>query len=133
MPTNTPIPTLATGNVLSATQWNYLTALNGALALFRTSSVGITGATPPVAAAPNFYMQAGYTPVTFSAASGTLTFPAAFPNGILCVIANINVATGASQLAFNTASVSSVTWQAYSPSGTALNAAAYVNWIAIGW
>ena len=133
MPTNTPIPTKSVGNVLAAADWNYLTPLNTALALFRTSSIGITGATPPAVTAPNFYIQAGYSSVTFSAASGTLTFPAAFPNGILCVVGNINVGTGASQLAMNTASVSSVTWQAYSPSGTALNAAAYVNWVAIGW
>ena len=83
MPTNPAIPTLATGNVLSATQWNYLTALNGGLGLL--GAVGpLVGTLPPVSA-PNFQIQAGRMTVTCSAANFSFSWPTAFPNGLLAV------------------------------------------------
>ena len=83
MPTNPTIPTLATGNVLSATQWNYLTALNGGVGLLGAVSP-LVGTLPPVSA-PNFQMQAGRMTVTCSAANFSFSWPTAFPNGLLAV------------------------------------------------
>ena len=133
MPTNTSIATKSTGNVLAAGDWNALTVLNTTLALFKTSTTGSAGATPPAVTAPNFLVQAGYNVLTFASASGTLTFPSAFPNGILCVIGNVNPASGASQLCVTSSSTTQAVFQAYSPTGGAASGSHYVNWIAIGW
>ena len=133
MPTNTSIATKSTGNVLAAGDWNALTVLNTTLGLFKTSATGSTGATPPAVTAPNFLIQAGYNSLTFASASGTLTFPAAFPNGILCVVANVAPSTGYSQLCVTSSSTTQAVFQAYSPTGVAASGAAYVNWVAIGW
>ena len=92
MPTNPAIPTLATGNVLSATQWNYLTALNGGVGLL--GAVGpLVGTLPPVTA-PNFQMQAGRMAVTCSAANFSFSWPTAFPNGLLAVFMQGETASG---------------------------------------
>ena len=142
MPTETTIPTLSTGNVLSAAERNYLTPLNTGVGLFGVTGIGVTGATPPGTTAPNFLIQAGYTSVTFSAASGTLTFPTAFPNGILMVSGTVTNSAGAAMLSLTTASTSTATFQAYEAVGTssggtatltAFNTSSYVSWIAIGW
>ena len=84
MPTNTAIPTLATGNVLTAAEWNDLTVLNTSGGLFDTVG-GFVGSVPPTTA-PNFLFQPGYTAPTFTGGFGGITFGTAFPNGLLTVI-----------------------------------------------
>ena len=47
----------------------------------------LDGGSPPAAGTGPFYVQTGYQAVTFSGGAGTLTWPTAFPNGVLgCAI-----------------------------------------------
>ena len=92
MPTNTTIPTLSTGNVLTAGEWNDLTVLNSAVGLL-AAGPSFTGSTPAVTA-PNFQIIAGYASPTFSGGFGGITFPGGgFPNGL--VAATMTAYTGA--------------------------------------
>ena len=84
MPTNPAIPTLATGNFLSATQWNYLTALNTGIGLYGVSGT-LVGSAPAVTA-PNALIQTGYVVPTFSAGLGSFSLGTAFPNSLLSIV-----------------------------------------------
>jgi len=131
MPTNPAIPTLATGNVLSATQWNYLTALNGAVGL-----LGATGplvGTLPALTAPNFQMQAGRVTVTCSAANFSFSWPTAFPNGLLAVFMQ-GEATGAPLVINNTgSSTKSLAVGQLFVSGAAFTGGTQLHFLAIGF
>ena len=131
MPTNPAIPTLATGNVLSATQWNYLTALNGGLGLL--GAVGpLVGTLPPVSA-PNFQIQAGRMTVTCSAANFTFSWPTAFPNGLLAVFMQ-GEATGSPVVINNTASsTKSVAVGQLYVGGAAFTGGTQLHFLAIGF
>ena len=131
MPTNPAIPTLAIGNVLSATQWNYLTALNGGLGLL--DAVGpLVGTLPPVSA-PNFQMQAGRMAITCSAANFSFSWPTAFPNGLLAVFMQ-GESSGAPVVINNSASsTKSLAVGQLFVGGAAYTGAAGINFIAIGF
>jgi hypothetical protein len=83
-----------------------------------------------------FVWQAGRDTVSFSTGVGALTFPTAFPNGVIAFVANLAV-TGVGTLAYTTVTASTANlWAATSASGAApvaLNTSANVSWIAIGW
>ena len=135
MPTNTPIPTKSVGNVLAAADWNYLTPLNTMVGLYGAG--GAMSGTPPVRTAPNFLIQSGMAAIAFVAGAGTLTFPVAFPNGLLSVITIIHAPTSSSSstcgpVSGGTFSGSSVSlWAAIN--GSSLSSTYNVNYIAIGW
>ena len=136
MPTNPAIPTLATGNVLSATQWNYLTALNGGLGLNGVGAALVTTTTIPTAQTPSFQMQAGS--FTGSPAAGliTLTFPTAFTGGLLTVLATVGDATaGFTQIQIQPGwSKTAVTFGCFTSTGAVVAATPIrINYIAIGW
>ena len=136
MPTNPAIPTLATGNVLSATQWNYLTALNGGLGLDGVGGALVTTTTIPTAQTPSFQMQAGS--FTGSPVAGliTLTFPTAFTGGLLTVLATVGDATASfTQIQIQSGfSKTAVTFGCFTNTGAAVAATPIrINYIAIGW
>jgi hypothetical protein len=135
MPTNTTIPTLATGNVLTAGEWNDLTPLNKTVGLYGVTSLALVG-TPPAVTAPNFYIQAGRSSVTLTSGTGTITFPSAFPNGLIVFHAICNNGAGASQIAINSGTaptLSAVSIVMYTPSGSTATGTHDVQWIAIGF
>ena len=132
MPTNPAIPTLATGNVLSATQWNYLTALNGGLGLL--GAVGpLVGTLPPVTA-PNFQIQAGRMTVTCSAANFSFSWPTAFPNGLLAVFMQGEASSG-SPVAINimASSTKSLAVGQFFMGGAAFTGTPQLHFLAIGF
>ena len=136
MPTNTPIPTVSTGNVIAAATQNDMAVLNTCIGLLGLTSPGLHGS-PPATGAPNYQVQAGTLGVTFASGTGTLTFPTAFPNGLLTVLTTIQAgaSTTSSHCApvyggsFTTSSVA--LWGALS--GAAATGSYYVHYIAIGW
>lgn len=136
MPTNPAIPTLATGNVLSATQWNYLTALNGGVGLDGVGGALVTTTAIPTAQTPSFQMQAGS--LTGSPAAGliTLTFPTAFTGGLLTVLATVGDATASfTQIQIQSGfSKTAVTFACFTNTGAVVAATPIrINYIAIGW
>lgn len=132
MPTNPAIPTLATGNVLSATQWNYLTALNGGVGLL--GAVGpLVGTLPPVSA-PNFQIQAGRASITVTAANFSFSWPTAFPNGLLAAFIQSEAGAGQVDTIVLTATSTKTTAVAqFFRSGAPYTGAAGINFIAIGF
>ena len=136
MPTNPAIPTLATGNVLSATQWNYLTALNGAVGLDGVGGALVTTTAVPAAQTPSFQMQAGTLSGTPAAGLLTLTFPTAFTGGLLTVLATVGDATANfTQIQIQSGwTKTAVTFGCFTNLGAAVAATAVrINYIAIGW
>lgn len=136
MPTNPAIPTLATGNVLSATQWNYLTALNGGVGLNGVGGALVTTTAIPTAQTPSFQMQAGSFASIPAAGLTTLTFPTAFTGGLLTVLATVGDATASfTQIQIQPGfSKTAVTFGCFTNTG-AVVAATFIriNYIAIGW
>ena len=129
MPTNTSIPTHSVGDVLSSPDWNTLTKLNSAVGLFGTAST-ITGSAP-LPNNPGFYVQAGsYVYSGTSIASGTVSFPTAFPNFLLVVIVcNGDSAADNTQVQLTNSGVSLSQFQyALTNASTGFR----INWIAIG-
>jgi hypothetical protein len=98
------------------------------------------GTAPAVTATnPGYRIQAGRKSVTFTAGAGTLTFPTAFPNGLLCVVATseldyfiINHKPSAGSTAAAAALIGA---QANVGAGTGGvgNGAVVVDYIAVGW
>ena len=135
MPTNPAIPTLATGNVLSATQWNYLTALNGGVGLNGIANALVTTTTIPAAQTPSFQIQAGTIVGSPAAGMLTLTFPTAYTGGLLTVLGTPG--DSSSSLAIvqvqGSWTKTSVVFGCFNTAGTAITTAVRVNWVAIGW
>ena|SRR5665213_2256421 len=85
MPTNTPIPTVTTGQAIAAATQNDVAVLNNAIGLFGATGTPLYGSIPP-STAPNFYMQFGVaTGTTGSNGALNITFPSAFPNCLMGV------------------------------------------------
>ncbi len=140
MPTNTPIPTHSFGDVLSSSDWDTLPPLNNSIGLYGVGSA-LGGAEPPVTA-PNFLIQAGSS-TTSTDPNGhfLLTFPNAFPNGLVTCVAilgdsnriNMNImgasSTGASS-SFCYFTLVNTTTGAVVPN---VSGAIRYNWIAIGF
>lgn len=137
MPTNTPIPSLSTGNVLTAGNWDDLVPLNTSIGLFSVGPV-ITGTVPPTTA-PNWYIQGGSSAVSTGGTGGfTVNFPTAFPNGLVTVFCCIgdNLSGASSQAAINTGGANKVGFvgTAWGPTGsTNASTTVRINWIAIGF
>lgn len=132
MPTNTPIPTLSTGNVVTAGNWNDITACNTQIGLFG-ADVALSGS-KPVLTAPNWQVQSGKQAVVLTSGVGTLTFPNAFPNGLLGITFAFLAGGGASQATFTTPTASSVSISCYQANGTPLGSVTQtVSYIAIGF
>lgn len=87
------------------------------------------GGTPPAAATGQFYMQAGTTVGTFASSALDITFPAAFPNGLLTVVTANGDSIGTNPITVSAASTTKTGFRAQCAS----NGAQRVNWIAIGW
>ena len=145
MPTNNVIPTLSTGNVLTATEWNDLTVLNTCIALFGASGTPLVGSLP-TATAPNWELQIGSVSGTTSAAGAiSFAFPTPFPNGVMFI--HFMNAAGASgyplffrQLINGTASLSGGQMSAWScatsgtaPAVQASTAGVTGTYITLGW
>ena len=133
---NTPIPTLAAGNILTASDWNDLVPLNTAVGLFDVSQSTTGGA--PARTAPNYYIQCGGAePVVLGGSSiGTITFPTAFPNGLVGVyIAPHLSVTAFGQAPILSSSQSNFTFVAYTVAGVGVGSGntVSIDWFAIGW
>ena len=86
MPTNTPIPTVSTGNVIAASTQNDIAVLNTAVGFFGATGTPWHGSLPP-ATAPNFLMQFGVASGTTDGSSNlSVTFPATFSTALLGII-----------------------------------------------
>lgn len=136
MPTNPAIPTLATGNVLSAAQWNYLTALNGGVGLDGVGSALVTTTALPAAQTPSFQIQAGTFAGTPAAGLLTLTFPTAFTGGLLTVLATVGDSTASfTQIQIQSGwSKTAVTFGCFTNTGATITAGTVrINYIVIGW
>jgi hypothetical protein len=136
MPTNSAIPTRATGNVLSSGDWNTLTPLNSAVGLYGRTS-GLVGSVP-VTGAPNFQIQAGtYVGTTTSGGSLSIPLPSTFPNGLLTVLVSVgDNAASLGQVQINAASntTSSFGVLCWTLAGAVVNAGTVrINYIAIGF
>src|ERR1017187_4174782 len=83
MPTNTTIPVMGTGTVLTQAELGTLIPLNTMIGLFGVGP-SFLGTTPPTNA-PNVEVQVGDSDPTFSTGVATITFPTAFPNGLMGV------------------------------------------------
>lgn len=107
MPTNVPIVTHSTGDVLSASNWNNLTVLNTGMAMFG-NGIAVLGS-PPALNAPNFLFQAGTAQMIIdSGGVGRVGMNKSFPGGILAFGGTPNspfglaVACNSAALALNT-------------------------------
>lgn len=94
------------------------------------------GSAPPAVTAtdPKFIMQAGQELISFSAGVGTLTFPVAFPNGILFVLCGGRNTGGdvITQSSTGSHTLSAVTLSA-NYGGAGITGSQYVCWFAIGY
>ena len=133
----TAIPTHATGDVLTAADWNTVQQLNNNVGVYAANGAAVGSL--PALTAPNFLIQTGNAvSVTFSSGTGTLTFPTAFPNGVLTVIATAGDSGGAFVINKNSAvgatpSVTSWPLVAYTAGNSAVNTTIYISFIAIGF
>jgi hypothetical protein len=105
--------------------------------MFNRTSNAISGS-PPAASSTStqWYMQSGYTQVSFSAGNGTLSFPSSFPSGLLSVVVSHGLGTDGPYTIFSTGSgsASSVPMYAYQGNGAgAVTGNRWVNWVAYGW
>ena len=137
MPTNPAIPTLATGNVLSATQWNYLTPLNNSIGVLAGTA---QSGTLPAVTAPNFQIIAGHATGTTNVSGGlTITLPGGgFPNGLLSAVvcAGDNITSqGVVQIVNASTNKTTISVNCLTATTPALmnTAAVAVNYIAIGF
>jgi hypothetical protein len=126
MPTNTPVPSHVSGDVLTAADWDTLVPVNTMIGLFGAGGT-ITGSAP-AQTAPNFEIQAGSN--VSGSTAGTITFPHAFPNGVLAVVAtNGDAGTGQGNVQLSPAVTTGVNFTiAQSAAGPWR-----INWIAIGF
>ena len=131
----TAIPTHATGDVLTAADWNTVQQLNNNVGVYAANGAAVGSL--PALTAPNFLVQTGNAvSVTFSSGTGTLTFPTAFPNGVLTVIATAGDSGGAFVINKNSAGTASVTsWPlvAYTAGNSAVSTTIFISFIAIGF
>ena len=137
MPTNPAIPTLATVNVLSATQWNYLTALNNSIGVLAGTA---QSGTLPAVTAPNFQIIAGSQGGTTNGSGvAVITLPGGgFPNGLLTVVVSPGDSItnqGVVQIVNASTNKNTLTVYCYSATTPALLAGTVVrvNYIAIGF
>ena len=130
MPSQTPIPTKSTGNVLAAADWNDLTPLNTSVGLFNVGTM-LTGSSSGVTA-PNWYVQAGYATPTFTAGVATLTFPTAFPNGVAAVLLTPLGASVDATATISTASLSTATLYVTASGSGYTGSGIGINWLVIG-
>jgi hypothetical protein len=99
MPTNTPIPTVATGNVITAATQNDNTVLNTCIGLF-AKDTSLAGAAPAVNA-PNYQIIAGAPAISFTGGFGALVFGGGgFPNGLQSLVITVFTATGAVEASY---------------------------------
>lgn len=88
-----------------------------------------TGATAPTAGTGQFYIQAGSDVVTTNAGGDqTITFPTAFPNAVISV-----VATDGDDLSTRAVSIQGATTTVFNFSSPVVSGNVRINWIAIGW
>lgn len=83
----------------------------------------------PAAGTGQFYIQAGSTVGTFSSNALDISFPTAFPNGVLTVIVTDGDNSTGGSLSVTQANVSVSSFRAQSPS----NGTKRVNWVAVGF
>ena len=130
----TTIPTLSTGNVLTATEWNYLTALNTQTGLYDTTTSVMAG-TAPTTTAPNGLVQGGVTTLTLSGGAAFLTFPTAFPNCLISFSGIVYSAVGNAAfvaLSATAPSTSAVSLAFYQIGGADATGSTKIAWTAIG-
>jgi len=123
-----PPSSFTTDEVLTSTAMSEIVTSVG-LAAVGTALVG----SPP--GAGGYMMQAGATNVTFSSGSASMSFPTAFPNGVLTVIASWGdslVETNSLNVSTSSTTKSSVGFGGY-VSGTAFTGGTKIFWLAIGW
>jgi hypothetical protein len=134
LPTNTPIPTATTGTVIPAATQNDMAVLNTMIGLYGAGPAMFSGSAPATTA-PNYLVQAGAVGVSFSSGAGTLTFPVAFPNGVLAVLCDVSTNAATSSMCSPSVTVGNGAYVALwgAISGTALNSNYVVVYIAIGY
>lgn len=133
MPTNTPLPTVSTGNVIAAATTNDTAALNTCVGLFAVGT-GLIGS-PPSANAPNWQIQAASTVTSASSGFFTVTFPTAFPNGLLTVIicnGDNNVFSGWAEFNAGASTASQFSGRLYNGS-SGPTSSVRINYLAIGF
>ena len=131
---NNPITTVTTGGMASSTWANALAVLNSYVGLNATSTP-IVG-TAPATTAPNFLIQAGQISGTTGAGGGmTGTFPVAFPNGLLAVVAIPSNGSSAGYMRESGASTLAYAfYNVFAPGGSSYNSSALTfSYIAIGF
>ena len=135
MPTNTPIPTHAVGDVLSSPDWNTLPKLNTGVAMYGVGTT-LAGSAPPTTA-PNFLLQAGNPNGVTTTGLGliSVTFPNAFPNGLVAVTVTPNVVDSPAFMAFDgNPTASGFTCYVYNQTGSVVASTPIeFCWIAIGF
>jgi hypothetical protein len=100
------------------------------MSAIKLSGVGGSYTASPPAANGAFLMQAGSNVVTFASNSAAITFPTAFPNGLLMAIAVQGDNTSGTGVGYNVAAISNATTLSLN---CTVNGASRVNWLAIGW
>jgi hypothetical protein len=132
----------ASGNVLtrkSYVETNAITPLTNRLKVVDVATPLVTS--KPTVTATQFTVQGGTGTVGANTVSQAVTFPTAFPNGVVSVVASIGDSTGVTALQVNGYLKTGFTVNGYSLL-TAFDGSQYFgalagtwryNWIAIGW
>ncbi len=124
------IPTHATGDYLSSSDWNTLVPLNKGVALNAAGSAFL--GTPPLTTAPNFLLAAGYgSTVSFTAGNGSILWTA-FPAGVLAVTITANAAADVTVCTVGTPSLAGVGLYATS-AGAAFTGTLGIHYIVVGF
>jgi hypothetical protein len=134
---NSPVPSLSTGNTVTAANWDTLPNLNTFVGLLGATSAKLNGGTVPTQNAPNFQLQAGVTTVSITSGTGTIAFPQTFPNGLLAFVGFIDNAGGCSQVCYNGAggsTTAAISVEVFGSTGShPSNGNQIITWIAIGY
>ncbi len=131
------IPTHATGDYLSSSDWNTLTPLNNSIGVLAGTA---QSGTLPAVTAPNFQIIAGHATGTTNVSGGlTITLPGGgFPNGLLSAVvcAGDNITSqGVVQIVNASTNKTTISVNCLTATTPALmnTAAVAVNYIAIGF
>lgn len=106
-----------------------LVALQNSLQMKGKTTLSLNGSSPALGT-PVFLVQSGTVVVTFASNTAAVTFPVAFPNGVLCVLVNDGDDTIPKTMASVAASVSKT---GFTASSSTASGAQRVNYLAIGF